>query len=224
MLSPRAIGVLNRQLALREKLARAGKIDHDLLFFKASGKPLRNIQYTHTRWQRTLSRMRDIRYRKPYAARHTSVSWDLMVGRSALWVARQHGHSIATMLRFYAAWADGALESDVAAIRSAMNSERPPRRPPTPPDRQSIRRVSVVRPFEVEFLARDSGPPARFATGFATERCQRPPKCLNRSNRANRPETPARAPREINDLPLVRPILSAKSNAYGLGAISGAAC
>ena len=143
----------------------------------------RSLLYPGHRWRHTLSKLNGIRYRRPYVARHTSVSWDLMVGRSALWVARQHGHSIATMLRFYAAWADGALESDVAAIRSAMNSERPPRRPPTPPDRQSIRRVSVVRPFEVEFLARDSGPPARFATGFATERCQRPPKCLNTRNK-----------------------------------------
>jgi hypothetical protein len=27
-----------------------------------------------------------------------------MVGKNALWVAKQHGHSIATMLRAYAAW------------------------------------------------------------------------------------------------------------------------
>jgi hypothetical protein len=28
---------------------------------------------------------------------------------SALWVAKQHGHGIETMLRVYAAWADGAV-------------------------------------------------------------------------------------------------------------------
>jgi hypothetical protein len=43
-----------------------------------------------------------------------------MIGRSALWVARQHGHSIATMLRAYAAWAEGAIEADLEAIRRAM--------------------------------------------------------------------------------------------------------
>jgi hypothetical protein len=43
-----------------------------------------------------------------------------MIGRSALWVARQHGHSIATMLRVYAAWTEGAGEGDLEAIKRAM--------------------------------------------------------------------------------------------------------
>ena len=47
-----------------------------------------------------------------------------MIGRSALWVARQHGHSIATMLCVYAAWTEGAGEGDVEAIKRAM-AERP---------------------------------------------------------------------------------------------------
>lgn len=33
---------------------------------------------------------------------------NLMVGKNVLWVAKQHGHSIVTMLRIYAAWAEGA--------------------------------------------------------------------------------------------------------------------
>jgi hypothetical protein len=132
VLCPRAIAVLRRQLALRATLLRAGKIDHDYLFFKASGAPMRNLQYPGTRWRQSLSRLRAVRYRRPYCARHTSVSWDLMTGRSALWVARQHGHSIATMLRFYAAWAAGALEPEIATIRSAMNEERSAHRQITP--------------------------------------------------------------------------------------------
>jgi hypothetical protein len=48
------------------------------------------------------------------------VSWNLMLGKNPLWVARQHGHSVRTMLEVYAAWAEGAVESDVAAIRRAM--------------------------------------------------------------------------------------------------------
>jgi hypothetical protein len=38
---------------------------------------------------------------------------NLMIGKNPLWVAKQHGHSIATMLRAYAAWAEGTAEVDV---------------------------------------------------------------------------------------------------------------
>jgi hypothetical protein len=52
-----------------------------------------------------------------------------MVGKNPLWVAKQHGHSIATMLRAYAAWAEGTAEVDVEAIKRSMNaSESPPSR------------------------------------------------------------------------------------------------
>jgi hypothetical protein len=55
-----------------------------------------------------------------------------MIGRSALWVAKQHGHSIATMLRVYAMWTEGEIEADLDAIKRAM-AAAPPRiiRPPT---------------------------------------------------------------------------------------------
>jgi hypothetical protein len=49
-----------------------------------------------------------------------------MAGNNALWVAKQHGHSNATMLRAYAAWAEGATEVDVEAIKRSMNDEGPP--------------------------------------------------------------------------------------------------
>jgi hypothetical protein len=62
-----------------------------------------------------------MRHRKPYAARHTSVSWNLMIGRNALLVAKEHGHRPLTMLTVYAAWAEGAPESDSRAIRTARN-------------------------------------------------------------------------------------------------------
>jgi hypothetical protein len=52
-----------------------------------------------------------------------------MAGKNPLWVAKQHGHSIATMLRAYAAWAEGTAEVDVEAIKRSMNaSEAPPTR------------------------------------------------------------------------------------------------
>jgi integrase len=77
----------------------------------------------YARWHRTLRRLA-IRYRKPYAARHTSVSWNLMLGRNPLWVARQHGHSISTMLWVYAAWIEGAAEVDLIHLREAMQNIR----------------------------------------------------------------------------------------------------
>jgi len=97
------------------------------------------MQYTYSRWRSSLKRLTDIRYRKPYCARHTSVSWNLMLGRSPLWVARQHGHSIATMLRAYAAWTDGATESDLELIRRAMSTGTVQAiRVPTPPDTKAV--------------------------------------------------------------------------------------
>jgi hypothetical protein len=50
-----------------------------------------------------------------------------MAGKNPLWVAKQHGHSIATMLRAYAAWAEGTAEVDMEAIKRTMSaSEAPP--------------------------------------------------------------------------------------------------
>jgi hypothetical protein len=71
-----------------------------------------------------------LRYRRPYTARHSSVSWNLMIGKNALWVAKQHGHSISTMLRAYAAWAEGSVEVDVETIKSSMNLTPVPRESP----------------------------------------------------------------------------------------------
>src|SRR5438477_986882 len=48
------------------------------------------------------------------------VSWNLMIGKNARWVAKQHGHSIATMLRAYPAWAEGSVETDIETIKRPM--------------------------------------------------------------------------------------------------------
>src|SRR5262249_49171815 len=77
-------------------------------------------------------------YRRPYTARQTSVSWNLMVGKNPLWVAKQHGHSIATMLRAYAAWAEGTAEVDVEAIKRSMDATE------TPPTRHLAVNLSVA--------------------------------------------------------------------------------
>jgi hypothetical protein len=51
--------------------------------------------------------------------RHSSVTSNLMIGKNPLWVAKQHGHSLTTMLRVYTAWADRAIETDIEAIKRA---------------------------------------------------------------------------------------------------------
>jgi hypothetical protein len=101
-------------------MVQSDLIHHEHLFFTETGAPIPDVKYPYARWQRTLRRLA-IRYRKPYMARHTSVSWSLMVGRNPLLVAKEHGHRITTMLSVYAAWIEGAVETDVAAIRDAMN-------------------------------------------------------------------------------------------------------
>jgi hypothetical protein len=125
-LCPRALSVLRRHLRLRESLAAAGQINHEHVFFVETGEPFRSLHHPQRRWRKTLQSLK-VRYRRPYTARQTSVSWSLMGGRNPLWVAKQHGHSIATMLRAYAAWAEGTAEADVEAIKRSMNaSEAPP--------------------------------------------------------------------------------------------------
>jgi hypothetical protein len=49
-----------------------------------------------------------------------------MIGKNPLWVAKQHGHSVTTMFRVYSAWAEGAAEAEIQAIKRAM------KRPPSP--------------------------------------------------------------------------------------------
>jgi integrase len=118
--------VLRRQLRLRARLEAAGQINHPYVFFLETGAPFRSLQSPQVRWRKTL-RSLNVRYRRPYTARQTSVSWNLMIGKNPLWVSKQHGHSIATMLRAYAAWAEGTGEVDVATIKRSMNvSEAPP--------------------------------------------------------------------------------------------------
>ena len=73
-----------------------------------------------TQRHRVLRKALNIRRRGPYHARHSSVTWQLMLGKNLLWVAKQHGHSVEVMLRMYAAWLDGATAADIQAIKQAM--------------------------------------------------------------------------------------------------------
>jgi hypothetical protein len=44
----------------------------------------------------------------------------LQLGRNPMLVAKEHGHRVLTVLTVYAAWVDGAVETDIVAIRRAM--------------------------------------------------------------------------------------------------------
>ena len=90
-----------------------------------------------------------------YNARHSTVSWNLMVGKNPLWVAKQHGHSVQTMLDTYAAWTEGAQESDVGAIRSAMAGapERVPQELPAIVNAEAPQTARISPPLRPRNLA-----------------------------------------------------------------------
>ena len=125
----RAIEVLERQLKLRERYVAEGRIDHRHLFFHEDGTPITDPECTRWRWNRTLTRTVDARGRGPYHARHTFVSWNLMLGKPLLWVAQQAGHSVEVMLRMYAKWLDGATPADIEAIRKFLQGSSKPAAP-----------------------------------------------------------------------------------------------
>jgi len=64
-----------------------------------------------------------------------------MLGKNLLWVAKQHGHSVEVMLRMYAAWLDGATDTDIHAIKQAME-KRPVVRAAIPDMRAAISAVN----------------------------------------------------------------------------------
>jgi hypothetical protein len=84
------------------------------------------------------------RRRGPYHARHSSVTWQLMLGKNLLWVAKQHGHSVEVMLRMYAAWLEGATESDIHAIKQAVEG-RPYARASIPDARAAISALNSAK-------------------------------------------------------------------------------
>ena len=112
--------MLNARLELPATYVAAGKINHDRFFFLEDGNAISDPQVTRWRWNDSLQKL-GIRQRGPYHARHSSVTWALMLGKNLLWVVKQHGHSVEVMLRMYAAWIEGATEADIQAIRNAMD-------------------------------------------------------------------------------------------------------
>jgi hypothetical protein len=176
VLCPRAVAIIERQLRLREREVFAGLIRHDHLFFTASGAPMMDLKYAYWRRQRTLRRLA-IRYRKPYMARHTSVSWNLMLGGNPLRVAKEHGHRISTMFAVYAAWIEGAADADIGAIRDAMNRTGGEVREATTPTVVLPTQISAFTECPVTAMPTAASPcgidgpsPRVFATSYANRR------------------------------------------------------
>lgn len=156
-LCARAIEVLRRQLALRERYVQEGRIGHDDLFFSESGAPIRDLNVPYDHWVWTLMKTVRVRYREPYNAPHSFVSWNLMIGKNLLWVSKQHGHSVQTMLSTYAAWVEGAKDEDVEAIKRAMNAR------PTMAATSEIRAKSQSPLASPEFVTNTAPGPAKNA-------------------------------------------------------------
>ncbi len=141
-LCPRALEVLRRHLALRSEYVAAGKIRHEHLFFLEDGRPISDPEITRWRWSESIKTL-NVRRRGPYHARHSSVTWQLMLGKNLLWVAKQHGHSVEVMLRMYAAWLEGATDADIHAIKKAME-KRPDARAALLDSRTAISAANAV--------------------------------------------------------------------------------
>jgi integrase len=99
--------------------SRPAKSTMSICSFFEDGRPISDPAITRWRWSESIKAL-NIRRRGPYHARHSSVTWQLMLGKNLLWVAKQHGHSVEAMLRMYVAWLEGATESDIQATKQAM--------------------------------------------------------------------------------------------------------
>jgi len=91
----------------------AGRIHHDNVFFRDDGSQIRNLNDPYDNWRASVERLK-IRYREPKNARQSCVSWYLMIGKNVLWVSKNHGHSVQTMLSSYAAWTEGGRRNRIS--------------------------------------------------------------------------------------------------------------
>jgi integrase len=109
-LCPRALEVLRRHLTLRADYVAAGKIRHEHLFFLEDGRPISDPEITRWRWSESIKAL-SIPRRGPYHARHSSVTWQLMLGKNLLWVAKQQRRGDAAHVRRVARRSNGFRHS-----------------------------------------------------------------------------------------------------------------
>lgn len=113
-LNRRAREVLERQRA-RTQLA-----GQEVFINPVTGEAYHDEQFQAREWMRAL-RICGIRHRPPKELRDTSVSLALSAGADPYWVAAQHGHSVTTMLKDYAAFIPKADRGrNLAAVDAAM--------------------------------------------------------------------------------------------------------
>jgi len=68
-----------------------------------------------------------VRYREPYNnARHSYISWCLMIGKNILLVAKEDGHSAQTMLSTLATWIEGAKKQTPGRSSASWKADRMP--------------------------------------------------------------------------------------------------
>ena len=137
---------------------------HEHLFFLEDGRPISDPEIARWRWSESIKAL-NIRRRGPYHARHSSVTWPLMLGKNLLWVAKQHGHSVEVMLRMYAAWLEGATEVDIHAIKRSME-KRPDARAAFLDSRTAVSAVNTVSNRVTQIVIRPLKSP-EFRNSFA---------------------------------------------------------
>jgi integrase len=74
---------------LKVSKARVMKRDKDRTKTGEDGTPISDLNHPYDRWRWTLLMTLKARYREAYNARHSFVSWNLMLGKNLLWVAKQ---------------------------------------------------------------------------------------------------------------------------------------
>jgi len=115
-LNSRAAAVIDRQKA------RTMAQPHGLVFATAHklDKPWHDGLTQWKTWVRVLRKC-GVRYRAPKECRDTSVTLALLAGADVYWVAAQHGHSVTTMMRDYAAWIPkGDRGRNLRAVNQAL--------------------------------------------------------------------------------------------------------
>lgn len=98
---------------LRDKPSRFGKTE---VFLKENGEA-----HHHSKWLRqqlaVAHERSGVEQRPgPYPCRHTYISLALAAGAAPIWVAKQAGHDVKTMVEKYASWIRGREEAEAIEL------------------------------------------------------------------------------------------------------------
>jgi len=104
-LPPRAVEALQELRPLTSMRGAYLFVDH------LTGEQIETSTVMRDRWA-LLHKVAGVSYREPYQCRHSSVSWKIMAGHNLMKVSKNHGHSMATMLKTYAHWVESDNEAE----------------------------------------------------------------------------------------------------------------